>query len=199
MSKSAIASFVVFGLVLVGSIVGLVYGITTHTEPGMMETTPGFAQHDLPIRVCAGHYLGDPAHNVAARAVVVDAVVTINERLGVDVYAVQVEPSPSTCDVAVIIDAPTDAQAHLDPGGDAVFVNGGKHCDVTTRNTGTDEMEALVLQHELGHCLGLAHDCWAGSIMCGGACCTLSPTPDGSWPPRIDDSDRTLLRHTFAP
>lgn len=196
MSKSTIAMIIAFVVVLIAAIAGLIYGITTHTEPGFMETSPGFTQHDLPIRVCAGHYLGDPSHNIEARTAVVDAVVTINERLGVDVYAVQLEPSPSACDVAVIIDAPTDAQAHLDPGGDAIFTNGTRHCDVTTRNTGTTEMESLVLQHELGHCLGLAHDCWAGSIMCGGSCCTLGPT-GGIYPPRIDDFDRDLLRHTF--
>jgi hypothetical protein len=52
------------GKIFLGIIIGftvlvialIIYGVTTHTEPGLMAETPGFAASDLPIQVCAGAY-----------------------------------------------------------------------------------------------------------------------------------------------
>ena len=77
-----------------------------------------------------------------------------------------------------------------------MFTNGQRQCLVTTNNTGTVDMLDLVLQHELGHCLGLAHDDYTESIMYGGAGRALRVT--SGFPPHISDSDRELLRHQFV-
>ncbi len=205
MSPQNIVSWVVGVLVLIAAVVGLVYAITTHTEPGLMATTPGFGPNDLPIRVCVAAYVPDPRASRDALQAVDQAVGTTNGRSGAQVFEVELQ-GEQACPVTITVGAPTEHAAHQDPGGDAQFTNGARECAVTMRNNGTTTMLDLDLQHELGHCLGLAHDCWAGSIMCGdenndpsdGSCCTLAPSPDGTYPPRIDDSDRALLRSALG-
>jgi hypothetical protein len=194
MNTRNIVMIVVGALVLVGAVAGLVYGIATHTEPGLMETTPGFGRDDSPIAVCADSYADDDA---AARAATLAAAQTVNDRLGFAAYRFVDSYNDTGCRVHVTVGVPTEA-GWRDPGGDATFSNGGRACDVTTSNVPTDDYLSLVLQHELGHCLGLAHDCWNGSVMCGGECCTLEPAPAGAFPPRIDDFDRELLRTVFG-
>ena len=56
-------------------------------------------------------------------------------------------------------------------------------------------MLKLVLYHEFGHCLGLAHDDYPKSIMYP----TMTPIPDGIQPPWFSDYDRRLLRDLYAP
>ena len=182
---AAIAGLVVLVLSLV------VYGVMHHSEPELMDARPGFTAADVPIAVCVSMYGGAPDDNRAAFDAVVDVVGTINERLGLTVLVVSNVP---TCQVRVVVGAPVEA-GWRDPGGDATYTPGSRRCEVETRNEGDTTMRALVLQHELGHCLGLAHDCWSGSIMCGGACCTLAE-PQG-FPPRIDDADRLVLRGLY--
>lgn len=71
-------------------------------------------------------------------------------------------------------------------------------CGIHTMNiAGAGDLEVLVIYHELGHCLLLDHDDFQQSIMCGGARCTLAPTPDGVIPPWLDDFDRDLVRRTY--
>lgn len=195
-------TLVVFMVVIVATIAALVYGIATHTEPGLMQTTPGFGPGDLPILVTVHSYGGD-VDEPGAIAAVTRAVATTNERLGfVALEVTTIHPHLTAPVVGVDVGVPTQHDPAdgvvIDPGGAALFRDGTRECFVTTSNVPTDEYLGLVLQHELGHCLGLDHDCWAGSIMCGGSCCTLAPSPDGSYPPRIDDSDRALLRHVFG-
>lgn len=206
--KAFIRSWWFLGIIIlfiVGVIAALTYGITTHTEPGLMRTTPGFTAADLPINVCPGGYVPDVESTRHAFSAAQAAVDVTNQRLGFDALRVS-EPHDGTpgCThgVSLLIGVPTDHASTgypgVDPGGAALFHAGDRECAITTTNTGTDELLDLVIQHELGHCLGLDHDCWAGSIMCGGSCCTLAPTSDGQYPPRIDDSDRDLLRHVFG-
>jgi len=57
------------------------------------------------------------------------------------------------------------------------------------------ELLNLTIHHELGHCLGLAHDDFEQSIMRR----EQSPTPWGQLPPWISDDDRALVRSLYAP
>jgi hypothetical protein len=171
----------------------LVYGIVTHTEAGFMEERPLWEPGDFPLTVCASSYV-ETEHRTDAVAY---AVATTNSRLGFDAY-VLMPVGTTACSVSIVLGAPLDVGA-TDPGGDAVFDSRvPAHCAISTVNTGTAELTQLTLQHELGHCLGLAHDDFRSSIMFGGEGNSLAPTPSGQFPPRITDSDRALLREAYA-
>lgn len=206
--KDFIRSWWFLGLILVFTafvIVLCVVAITTHTEPGLMARRPGFTRSDLPIPVTVHAYHGDltedeHAHDDALRATS-RAVDTINERLGFQALEVQTHPYTALPVIGVEIGVPTEHSAAdgvvIDPGGAALFHPGDRECYVTTSNTGTDALLDLVLQQELGHCLGLDHDDYGASIMCGGERCTLTTPPAGSYAPRISDDDRNTLRALY--
>jgi len=163
-------------------------------EPGFMPTRPAFSRADVPITVCPAGYVAEG--DEGARKMVGWATGTINERLGFALFKM-VSATSDQCDVTAIVGAPSEA-GWRDPGGDATFDSHrttNPRCVITTSNTGTDEILGYVLEHELGHCAGLDHDDWDGSIMRR----VQFPTPDGSWPPWVDDWDRALLRQTYRP
>lgn len=72
--------------------------------------------------------------------------------------------------------------------------DGNLWCEIRTWNNGTVEMVDKVLTHELGHCLGLAHDDFDGSAMFH----TVSPDSGMELTRlRITDYDRSLLRNLY--
>lgn len=180
--KFMVIVFVVFTAVVVGLIT---WGVATHSEAGMMETTPGWARSDFPLRVCPAAYVPPVAPAVRA---VSDAVGDINSQLGFRAMEVECQASA----IMVMVGVPSEA-GWTDPGGNATVRHHA--CAIETCNTGTAEVEQLVLQHELLHCLGLTHDDFSSSIMRR----VQSATPRGQFPPSITDSDRALLRGLFAP
>lgn len=165
----------------------LIYGISTHSEVGMMRVTPGWNRSDFPLKVCAHPYVESTAAATDAVEVVGDAIQTTNTRLGFQAYVV----ASARCPVNVIVGAPSE-YGWIDPGGNYVITR--EHCTVQTVNV-HGELRDLVMQHELGHCLGLAHDTYEQSIMWG----TQHETPMGQLPPWISDSDRSLLRTSYGP
>lgn len=176
------------------TIVGV--GVATHTEPGLMDNRPGWRHSDFPLTVCVERDVG-PVTDADTR-IVQSTIDTINERLGFAAYglgeASLCSPrSTARIPIAVMLGVP---QEHAqEAGGSAEFVSGDHFCRVEVVNPGTDELEGLVLQHELGHCLGLAHDPgFAQSIMRP----VQHPTHDGAFPPWIDDFDRNLIRRTYG-
>lgn len=195
---------IIIGLLTAVVVTTLVVAITTHTEPGFMAVEPGFTRADAPIPVRVTSYAPD-GHDDALRAVA-SAVEITNQRLGFDAFVVQTLPTSSGAPfVDVEIGVPTEhsraeGAVVVDPGGAALFHAGQRECYVTTSNTGTNELLDLVLQHELAHCLGLAHDSYESSIMCGSdpgqPSCTLRVL-DG-FPPHISDNDRALLRTRYS-
>lgn len=187
--KFAVGVFVVLTVL---AVVGVIYGVATHTEPGLMADAPRWGH--MPLRVLvATHVPGASA--VEANRAVTDAQDVLNGRLGFTAFVPG--DARDEYDVQVTLGVPAE-RGWMEPGGNAWFsTNGYSHpvCVVSTSNTGTAELEQLTLQHELEHCLGLAHDDYAQSIMRR----VQVPTPARELPPWISDSDKSLLVGLYGP
>jgi predicted Zn-dependent protease len=184
---------VIVAVLTVVAIVGVAYGVLHHEEPGFMAVRPHWQPSDFPLRVNAGSYATPGELSAHDRTAVFSAISTVNERLGFPTLRLATgDETWDSAAITVTVGVPTE-QGWQDPGGTATIHD--HRCEIETANTGTDEILGLVLYHELGHCLGLAHDPWEGSIMRP----VQTPTPDGELPPWIDDSDRALLRDVYGP
>jgi len=168
--------------------------LTACAEPGFMPTRPHWEVREEPLTVCASAYDGMGAYTDAGIVkMTTDVLSTIDSRLGFKLY----QSATDDCDITVTVGAPVEA-GWRDPGGDASFDparTSGLRCAITTANTGSDEILFYVIEHELGHCAGLDHDDWDGSIMRR----VQRERADLEFPPWIDDSDRALLRRTYGP
>lgn len=204
------------GIVLLFAVAGtlVIVGIANHEEPGLMgicweddgsvsyevdgsdECPEMIWNHAPPFVVTA---VTDNPHASDPRAATRGVVETINHRLGFELLQFDSGECGENVDICV-----TTGVAHepgfMDTSGSAahfaVDVDGELpvlHCEARTSNTGTRELLGLVLQHELLHCMGLAHDDFDSSIMRE----TQRSTPDREFPPRITDSDRDLLRSMY--
>jgi len=163
-------------------------GVATHEEAGLMPDAPTWPRERFPLAVCPEAYLDTSDDLMEAVTAVGEACDATNQRLGFPALEVRTDD----CDVTVLVGVPSEPG--MEPGGDARF-RSGPSCAIRTANTGTSEILHLVLQHELGHCLGLAHDDFDTSIMRP----VQTPTPDRTFPPRITDADRELLRALYGP
>jgi hypothetical protein len=150
-----------------------------------MDGAPQWAASSFPLRVCSQRHAGDEPIAVTASVIGV-----MNGRLG---FAA-LQEAQDDCDVRVTVGVPAE-QGWMDPGGDALLSDGsgGVSCDVRTSNV-MGELLNLTIHHELGHCLGLAHDDFEQSVMRR----EQSLTPWGELPPWISDADRALLRGLYA-
>jgi len=189
MKKRDIAMLVGLTVLFVVAGVLVVVGVTTHTEAGLMA----HRWDHMPLTVSCARY---SEHTTGGCGDVSRTTTRINQRLGFPVL-MMLDRSAVEADVMIVVGAPAEIASGWDEaGGDADIVaeDGlASLCFVQTRNTGTTELLHMVLEHELGHCLGLAHDDFDSSIMRP----TQRPTPDGVFPPRITDHDRALLRETY--
>ena len=176
---------VVIGVAVL-AIVGVTIGVSTHSEPGLMEEDGwGWERADFPLRVCGASY-GHTTLIEEDSISLGNVERTINDRLGFNVLV----SAQDHCNISVLMEVPSEP-GFMDPGGNSQMLSG--LCSVNTVNSfGLTDM---VLQHELGHCLGLAHDDYELSIMRR----VQSPTPEHAFPPRISDSDREILRTLYAP
>lgn len=181
---------IIVAVLTVVSIAGVIYGVTMHTEPGFMGRTPGWTNSDFPLDVCVYTYTSENPQSPAsaddgdnARHV----IDLINERLDFPAYRIR---STGVCNVVLIYGVPAEP-GWQDPGGSAEIRD--LFCDVVISNV-HGELQTLAVYHELGHCLGLAHDDFESSIMRR----TQTETPSGAFPPWITDSDRDLLRNTYT-
>lgn len=166
-------------------------------EPGFMAARPYWARSEVPMRLCVSAYSGDSGETEGARKLTAYALdVVFAKRLGFKLFTMEPVGS-STCDATLVVGAPRDVD-WSDAAGTCEFDparRSGLRCSMSTSNTGTDDRTTLVIEHELGHCAGLDHDTWEGSIMFP----EVHDTPDGVFPPWIDDWDRSLLRQTYGP
>lgn len=188
-------------------IILLPIGILTHEEAGLMNAcdTPSGALNyegmcyqvkwersqfplDVYISTTNLHPPTDPEG--AAQS----AVELLNFRLGFP--ALRLSPDPSA-EIRIDFETMQDVgrTAMRDAGGDALHhrQDGRLWCVLRTWNNGSVEMVDKVLVHELGHCLGLAHDNFSDSAMSE----ELRPDGDLITRPRITDFDRNLLRELY--
>lgn len=185
---------IIVAVLAVCAIAGVIYGVATHTEPGFMPDAPLWEPEDFPLSVCAHAYVDDGRQATTdAQNAVDNAIEAINNRLGFTAY--RADYLDQHCDVRVVIGYPSE-QGFSEPGGNALLTrtDAGISCDVRTVNA-VGEIRHLTIQHELGHCLGLADEEGANplSIMRD----EQVPTPDREFPPRISDHDRNLLRERY--
>jgi len=187
-----------FAALLVGSIVLLVFGISGHSEPGFAHAERGWSSVPLSVS-CRGYAPEDQGECASARSVVNG----LNTRLGFSML--RWAPDDSAADIRITINAPVEVG---DPGpcgtpGECFELKGSdamySECDVRTMAvSGAGDLQQLVIQHGIGHCLGLAHDANAGPLTLHSIMQPVQhPTPDGEIPRWIDDWDRDLLRERY--
>ena len=191
----AILIAVVFAI----AVVGVVVGVITHTEPGLQPDVPRWARADFPLSVCVANDDKPDVGTHNDRLVnMMHAIDITNARLGFDVFRMT---QGSECQVMVLFNVPYEAGVWDGPGGNSEIVHHGGRaflCRIETSNV-AGELLGLTLEHEFGHCLGLAHDDFASSIMRDPDLYPMRSTPSGQFPPRITDHDRELLRGMYAP
>ena len=181
--------FVAFTVVV---LVLLVIGVVTHEEPDFTDARNSWDHMPLTVS-CKGHV---PEENKAC-GTAMTVVRTVNTRLGFKALKL----GGPEADINITMRAPTEvggvsrdqAGGHFELKGTARVY---EHCQIWVMNVsgGASDLEALVLHHELGHCLGLAHDDYEASIMYP----AQEITPDLEFPPRMSDWDRDALREKYA-
>jgi hypothetical protein len=181
-----LGGFMVFCVVAIALIV---YGVAAHQESGFTDARNRWDH--LPLTVsCAGHTEADTEACDTAQSV----MVTVNSRLG---FKMLEWSRHADTDIRVTMRAPVEVGVD-EPGGYFELTGSGRvyeHCEVRTMNvSAVDDLEWLVVYHEIGHCLGLAHDDYRMSIMSP----QRSPTPARGISAWISDFDRELLRGKYA-
>lgn len=181
----------------------LVFGVFTHKEAGLTRSEITWEKSKFPLTVSTKAYEGS---NAEASSAVQAAVKAVNSRLGFQ--ALRNVSGVASADVQVTVGVPQDSTNNTTTSGYALALKdaGGffranisqtdpshwSNCAIETSNTGIITILDLVLQHELGHCLGLAHDDFNSSIMY-----PVQSEYDGL-PPTFTDSDKKILRGLYA-
>jgi len=190
------AMILILGLLVVAALAGVIYGVVTHEEPGLMEEWPTFEARDFPLPYSVGRYTSEGMRiDPEGESLVASTVATINARLGFLAFRhVRYVPEGRRSRINIDLGVPWE-KGWMDSHGSAEMQSneGTLTCDIRTSNTGTDDLLGLVLHHELGHCLGLAHDDYEQSIMRP----VQSRTSSGVLQPWISDYDRALLRRMY--
>jgi hypothetical protein len=185
---------VVVSVIFAAAIVLLVIGISSHDEAGLIANVPQWEPAHFPLPVCVDD--ADSGDMEVNRRLIRSVAEETNARLG---FAA-VEHSPAPCRVRVAFGVPFEAGVWEAPGGHSAIqhvAGRAQACQVQISNVPNGLLH-LVLKHELGHCLGLAHDDFAASIMRDPVRFPMRQPAPREFPPDFTSHDRDLLRRLYA-
>jgi len=204
MKKSTTAILITFSALVLVAGVSVLVGVLTHNEPVYIENVPRWERDDFPLWVMTRTYTVEPELGTRLPSgdhatAIETAIDWANHRLGFTAFAGVESPEDTRGPLVSIIIGVPHEPGWMDASGTSRLHHNDGHasiCDIATSNVGSGETLVLVLYHELGHCLGLAHDDFSQSIMYP---TIQSPWPSGTIPPWISDVDRSRLRADYAP
>ena len=202
--KTSRIIWLVAGIVgTLGVIALIVFGVLNRNEAGLLNPEVTWRSSEFPLLMEVDVYSVEaPSEEDVQRAheATDDAISFINDRLGFEAYR-RVDLVPRN-HVHVLVGVPQESvnsdtigESGIADAGGTFSLSGSEahwtHCNIQTSNTGN--LLDLVLKHELGHCLGLAHDESSRSIM-------FPVQKDFSgFPPDLSDHDIKILRDLYAP
>lgn len=209
----------IVGALFIAALVTISYAVSTHTEPVWLFACPtvgGAAEYTEPVEGSTQRACDDPQPvrwrssdfplTVQAssarghlspldRRVLEGALRAFNAQVGFHAFALSLDiPFPQ---VSIVLHVPTEA------GAPAATVRHWLRDDgtivaamVEVGNVPDDATLHVVLLHEAGHVVGLAHDEWVGSLM---SATTLEGGSPHRPPARLTDLDRAELRTVYLP
>lgn len=183
-----------------GAIIGVIVGVTTHTEAGLMSVCwqlDGAANYEGEGCVSPEEIMWDNSHMPLSvntpgdPGEVSEAVDLVNSQVGCTVLSLGTNTDP---DVLVLLNEPV--LVGVDDAGGATShhrVNGRMTSIIRTFMVGDPYMHLRVLTHEFGHALGLAHDDFESSVMF-----PSQPTSSNMDFVMFSDNDRNLLNTLYC-
>ena len=184
--------------VTIVAVVGVIFGVATHTEPGLMRVcwsetdsaTYNCAQGEeiawsrraIPLSVETDGYVGE----------VQTSIDIVNTQVGCDLLSYQEAHGTLPADITITSDAVMSRGDQR--GGSTWHLRDGDRLRARVELYAAGSMALRIIVHELGHALGLAHDPFVTSIM--------YPTQRDSTG-RLEsilftDSDRNTLRDLYC-
>jgi len=188
----------VVAVISVLALAGVIIGVATHTEPGLMRvcwTNLGSAVYDcdsgeeivwsrsaLPFEVETDGYVGE----------VQTSIDLINTQVGCDLLTYREATGSEPADISITSEA---AMSRGDGrGGSTWHLRDGDRLRARVELYAAGSMAQRVLVHELGHALGLAHDPFPASIMYP----TQYDNTGRLETVMFTDSDRSLLHRLYC-